>query len=307
MCGVCATMCCVGLIYLSDHCYHSDQRARRLHRRATTRRQSRLSHPGCVPLLLSNAQRDSALEAGGIGAVKVSRGLQLQSLWRIPTAAVSQHHGPSESWPTAAIVPMKNPYCSCKLTLPARRPAGGRRHGPVLRPGGAAREGAGTRQSLRQVVVLMCLALLQGFAASLRCFLHVGVCSFLRSFLCYGLRCVVSAAKLCLLLLALMQVFAASLRCVLRSSLRRAVCAPAPAGGCVLSTILWLVPCNLAPPILVLLPRASSPSSDVECNESAACRRSLQASSASDPLTRNRHEIYGIINKYINAEKSAAF
>ena len=51
------------------------------------------------------------------GASRVS--LQLQSLWRIPAAAVA-------SWPTAA-VPMENSCCSCKLTRvrPATAPSGG--------------------------------------------------------------------------------------------------------------------------------------------------------------------------------------
>ena len=48
------------------------------------------------------------------------RALQLQSLWRIPAAAVS-HDSPWLSWPTAAI-PVDNPCRSCKR--PRVRPTG---------------------------------------------------------------------------------------------------------------------------------------------------------------------------------------
>ena len=51
-------------------------------------------------------------------------GLQLHSLWRTPTAAVS-HDSPWLPWPAAAL-PMENPYCSCARPPGGQRAAAGR-------------------------------------------------------------------------------------------------------------------------------------------------------------------------------------
>ena len=50
-----------------------------------------------------------------------SRCLQLQSPWRVPTAAVRTHPHRRDRALGAltAAVPMESPYCSCKLTRPA--------------------------------------------------------------------------------------------------------------------------------------------------------------------------------------------
>ena len=104
-----------------------------------------------------------------------NHGLQLQSLWRIPTAAVSltlsfcraqgtagggttlalqpmpttadkftpEPEDDGESWLTAAI-PMENPCCSCRLTRRRRRRRGWRgRRGRAGGGGGAAADGRG--------------------------------------------------------------------------------------------------------------------------------------------------------------------
>ena len=88
------------------------------------------------------APKDAAAKAAAVKAAaakkiakkpavrKVSHGLQLRSLWRIPTVAVG------ESWLTAAI-PMENPCGSFRLTRGGRAEAGGEQ---------AAGEGGGEKR-----------------------------------------------------------------------------------------------------------------------------------------------------------------
>ena len=52
-----------------------------------------------------------AADPGG----QVSRGLQPQSLWIIPTAAVSYNTCSASAHKLTAAIPMENPYCSCEL------------------------------------------------------------------------------------------------------------------------------------------------------------------------------------------------
>ena len=74
-----------------------------LHRRCLT---------AAIPMRNPYCSRATAYSCNPCGEplLQPSRGLQLQSLWRVPTAA--------EPRPPAAI-PMESPYCSCELTRPA--------------------------------------------------------------------------------------------------------------------------------------------------------------------------------------------